>query len=106
MYFPQARDLQEGSDACAETYQAAQERDGGHGSYHTPEGFLTCVWTAEETYPGIRDTLPREVLLECITVGELMILGEQSARLETSRFMWDMRQEDGRWVFEQLLLKP
>lgn len=106
VYFPQAIDLRGASDACAEAYEVARERDGGHGWYHTPEHFLTCLWTAEEPYPGIPDALPRDVLLECINEGELVILGDRFARLETRRFMLDMMKEDGRWVFEQLLLKP
>ena len=76
VYFPHARDLREASGACAEAYQVAQERDGGHGWYHTPEDFLNCVWTADEPFPGIRDALPRDVLLECLTEGELVILGD------------------------------
>lgn len=106
VYFFRARDLREASDACAEAYRVAQEGDGGHGWYHTPEDFLACHWTAEAPYREARDILPRDILLECITAGELVILGDEAARLVTSRFMWEMRKEDGRWVFAQLLLKP
>lgn len=106
VYFPHARELQEASEACGEAYETARQRDGGHGWYHTPEGFLSCLWTAEEPYPGLQETLPREAMRECIIDGELIILGEGAARLESSRFFWDMIEQNGRWVFDQLLLKP
>lgn len=106
VYFPHARNLRKASDACAEAYEVAREHDGGHGWYHTPEHFLACLWTAEEPYPGVRDTLPREAVRACINAGELVILGDQSARLITRQFFWEMTKEDGRWVFEQLLVKP